>query len=107
VSAALLELSRISTGYNGQAVLGDVNLSVREREVVALMGRSGCGKTTVIRVAAGLLPAWHGAVRRSLTTTDRYSVMFQSPRRNTRPQIALQLAQRGDLVQRLAHNGAR
>ena len=75
----LLELERISAGYNTEPVLADANLCVREHEVVALMGKSGCGKTTLIRVAAGLLMPRTGTVRMNIGSADRYSVMFQSP----------------------------
>jgi NitT/TauT family transport system ATP-binding protein len=43
-------------------VLHDVNLSLKENEIVALLGRSGCGKSTLLRIIAGLMPPTGGTV---------------------------------------------
>jgi NitT/TauT family transport system ATP-binding protein len=43
------------------AVLEDVSIEVAEGSFVTLIGRSGCGKTTLLRIVAGLLPASAGA----------------------------------------------
>jgi ABC-type nitrate/sulfonate/bicarbonate transport system ATPase subunit len=45
------------------AVLGRVDLEVRENEFVALVGRSGCGKTTFLNIVAGLIEPSAGEVR--------------------------------------------
>ncbi len=44
------------------SVLHDVHLTVREGEVVALLGRSGSGKSTLLRILAGLIPPSSGQV---------------------------------------------
>jgi NitT/TauT family transport system ATP-binding protein len=44
-------------------VLDNVNLVLGNREIVSLLGRSGCGKTTLLRIVAGLMPASGGEVR--------------------------------------------
>ena len=49
------------TGEN-VLVLDDVGLSLVENEIVAMLGRSGCGKTTLLRIIAGLMPASAGQV---------------------------------------------
>jgi NitT/TauT family transport system ATP-binding protein len=43
-------------------VLDDVNLTLRDNEIVALLGRSGCGKSTLLRIIAGLMPPTSGRV---------------------------------------------
>jgi len=43
-------------------VLDDVNLTLRDGEIVSLLGRSGCGKSTLLRIIAGLMPASGGGV---------------------------------------------
>ncbi|MFI4999559.1 MAG: AAA-associated domain-containing protein [Reyranellales bacterium] len=44
-------------------VLDSVSLSLGSNEIVSLLGRSGCGKTTLLRIIAGLMPANGGDVR--------------------------------------------
>jgi branched-chain amino acid transport system ATP-binding protein len=55
VSAPLLELDRVDAAYGPFRALFDVSLTVPEGGAVALLGPNGSGKTTVARVASGLL----------------------------------------------------
>ena len=50
---ALLELKDITAGYGQNIILRDFNLSVERGEFVSLLGSSGCGKTTTLRMIAG------------------------------------------------------
>lgn len=52
---SLLEMDRIAAFYGPSQALFDVNLTVDEGEVVALMGRNGMGKSTTIKVICRLL----------------------------------------------------
>ncbi|MDE2578341.1 MAG: nitrate/sulfonate/bicarbonate ABC transporter ATP-binding protein [Hyphomicrobiales bacterium] len=67
-SKPLVELSHVRQSYSigsekERAVLDDVNLTIREREIVGLLGRSGSGKSTILRIVSGLAKASGGDVR--------------------------------------------
>lgn len=59
----LLELSGVSCGYDGVDVVHEVTLRIRQGENLCLLGPNGCGKTTLLRAACGLLPIGRGSVR--------------------------------------------
>jgi branched-chain amino acid transport system ATP-binding protein len=61
--APLLEVEGIETCYGLSQVLYGMSLSIRQGEMVALMGRNGMGKTTTIRSIMGLTPARAGTIR--------------------------------------------
>jgi len=61
--APAIEVQRLSAGYGGNAVLHDVDLAVAPGEFVAILGSSGCGKTTLLRTIAGFQTALGGAIR--------------------------------------------
>src|SRR2546423_14622296 len=60
---SVLQVTDLRAGYGSTPVLTGVNLEVGEGEVVALMGRNGMGKTTLLRTVMGLLPARGGSIR--------------------------------------------
>jgi branched-chain amino acid transport system ATP-binding protein len=60
---AVLELDGVAAGYGPFRALFDVSLAVAPGEAVALLGHNGAGKTTVARVATGLVRPTAGAVR--------------------------------------------
>ncbi|KTT01576.1 amino acid ABC transporter ATP-binding protein [Pseudomonas fulva] len=51
---ALIELAGFSKSFGSNPVLKDIDLSVRESEVVVILGPSGCGKSTLLRCLNGL-----------------------------------------------------
>jgi iron complex transport system ATP-binding protein len=57
-----LSLSNLSVGYRRRAILNHLNLSATECELVALIGRNGVGKSTLMRTIARLQPAISGEV---------------------------------------------
>jgi urea ABC transporter ATP-binding protein UrtE len=60
---SLLTIEGLRSGYGGKPVLQGVDLSVRDREVTAVIGRNGVGKSTLMRAVIGLLPTTDGAIR--------------------------------------------
>jgi len=59
---ALLECHGLMKTYAGRTVVNNVDLSVREGEIVGLLGPNGAGKTTSFYIIAGLIPADAGVV---------------------------------------------
>jgi len=60
---ALLEIRGIRAGYDTGDVLNGVDLDLQEGEVVALLGRNGVGKTTLMNTLVGLLRPREGSVK--------------------------------------------
>ncbi len=91
VSELLVELTNVQVQFNGGRVraVDTVSLDVGRSEVVALVGESGCGKTTLIRSIIGLEPLAHGSIavlgrsvggRRGLRALRRrVQMIFQDP----------------------------
>ncbi len=49
----LIHLSHISKSFDGDMILDDLDLSIKENEFMTLLGPSGCGKTTTLRILGG------------------------------------------------------
>ena len=49
----LVRLNNITKSYDGQVILDDLSLFIRENEFLTLLGPSGCGKTTTLRILGG------------------------------------------------------
>lgn len=81
MSAAALEVDRVSKYYGDFPALRDIQLSIEPGSTVALLGRNGAGKTTLLRIIAGLSKASEGSVRiqnadvREQTTRRRIGVL--------------------------------
>ncbi len=59
----MLEISKLNVGYGESQVIHDVSFTVGSQESVAIMGRNGMGKTTLLKSLIGLLPTRAGAIR--------------------------------------------
>jgi len=60
---ALLHVRSITTGYGSTPILRGIDLAVRAGEIVAVIGRNGVGKTTMMRSLIGQLRVWDGSIR--------------------------------------------
>lgn len=58
----MIELRHVTAGYPGHPVLEDVSLTLPSGKITALIGPNGCGKTTLLRAACGLLPLAGGQI---------------------------------------------
>lgn len=65
-----LNIEKVSCHYNGRPVLEQLSLQVADNEIVCLLGASGCGKTTLLKAVAGLLPLAQGEIRLGETLLD-------------------------------------
>ena len=73
----MLKFDHVTFSYDGKIVLKDFSLSVEKGEIVALMGPSGIGKSTILNLAAGLLTPQSGTVS---CIASKISYAFQEPR---------------------------
>jgi putative spermidine/putrescine transport system ATP-binding protein len=100
-----LTLEGVSAHYGRTQVLKDLSLGVAEGELVSLLGASGCGKTTTLRLVAGFLQPTAGTIRlgdRDITRlpahTRNIGLVFQTyalfPHLTVRENVAFGLKQR-------------
>jgi NitT/TauT family transport system ATP-binding protein len=102
---AVERLSYVVGDATPLTILRDISLSVREHEFVCIVGASGCGKTTLLRLIAGLLTPTAGQVTfrgHPVTAPDRaLAIVFQDygkallPWRTVAGNVALALESRG------------
>ena len=60
--AAMLDVADVTAGYGRTMIVRDVSLSVAPGEIVAIVGRNGVGKTTLMQAIIGLLPLTRGTI---------------------------------------------
>ena len=68
--------ARVARSFDGREVLRGLDLTIGHDEFVALLGRSGTGKSTLLRIFGGLDPDYDGDV----FVPERRAVVFQEPR---------------------------
>lgn len=59
---SLLEARNISVDYGGVHALRNVDIAVRDKEVIAIIGANGAGKSTLLKTVAGLVPQNEGEI---------------------------------------------
>ncbi|MDE0045161.1 MAG: ABC transporter ATP-binding protein [Albidovulum sp.] len=101
-----LTLRNLTAHYGATKVLDDLSLDVGAGELVALLGASGCGKTTTLRLVAGFLQPTAGTIHLGATDLTRLvahkrniGLVFQNyalfPHLTVRDNVAFGLKQRG------------
>jgi len=81
-SEKLIEIKGVSKSLSGKVVLDDINLSLASGKFVSLVGKSGSGKTTILKVLAGLVPVDDGELiyGKSMDSgVSRVGFVFQKP----------------------------
>ena len=63
MSAAMLEVERLTAWYGAAQILFEPSFQIGRGEVVALMGRNGAGKSTTLKALMALIPQRSGTVR--------------------------------------------
>ncbi|HVK25724.1 MAG TPA: ABC transporter ATP-binding protein [Actinokineospora sp.] len=99
----MIDLRGVRLGYGRTAVLSELDLAVREGEILVVVGPSGCGKSTLLRALAGLLPTSGGEIlldgRPVRGTSAERALVFQDdgllPWRTVLRNVELPLAIRG------------
>lgn len=73
----MIRLDNVSLSYGDTEVLSGLTMDIPDGAHIALMGASGCGKSSVLNLIAGLVKPAGGAVS---TGTERIGYVFQEPR---------------------------
>ena len=63
MTTPILEIDNLICGYDGQAVIKDISMSLQRGSVVGLVGPNGHGKTTLLRAISGLIKLSSGSIR--------------------------------------------
>jgi zinc transport system ATP-binding protein len=58
----LVELKDVSFGYREELVVEGVNLTIREKDYIGMIGPNGGGKSTIIKIIMGLVRPWSGTL---------------------------------------------
>lgn len=62
VKETMLELKHVKKSYDHVTILEDINLQIKDGEIVSILGPSGCGKTTLLNLVLGLTLADSGQI---------------------------------------------
>ena len=73
----MIRFDHVTAGYEGHTIFTDLNLEFPQQQCIALMGPSGMGKTTILRLIAGLMKPVKGKIEGE---TGKISFLFQEDR---------------------------
>ena len=98
----MLELKNVSAGYAGQNIIRDISLRFEAGRIHTIVGRNGCGKTTLLKTCTGLLSASSGDILLDGNPLQQYPTMerakvvsYLSQSRNTPAISAERLVEHG------------
>ena len=63
MSTSIVEIRNVAFAYNGETVLQDVSLDIRQKDFLAIIGPNGGGKTTLVKLMLGILKPDRGTIR--------------------------------------------
>jgi iron complex transport system ATP-binding protein len=86
VERLVIDVQQLGITIDGRVLLEDVNLDLRQGEVLALLGPNGAGKSTLLRAVAGDQPATRGQVLLDGKPVERYRPRDLALRRAVLPQ---------------------
>src|ERR1041384_7935356 len=58
----MIEVTKLNAGYNQSQVIHEASFKVAPREILAIVGRNGMGKTTLLKTLMGILPNKGGSI---------------------------------------------
>jgi len=97
----LVKLENVNKTLGGKEVLKDISFSVNESEILAIVGFSGMGKSTILKIISGLLKPDSGKViinHSEIGMAFQYSALFDSL--NVYENVSFPLRERKDLKQK-------
>ncbi len=59
---ALVEVNQLQVSFGEKTAVSAASFAIEKGETFSLIGESGCGKSTILRVLAGLQREWHGNI---------------------------------------------
>ena len=119
-SSALVEISELHFSYDKRAILKGINMALPKGKLIAIMGSSGCGKTTLLRLIGGVLKPKKGyvkvdgqmiheldqdglyAMRRKMGMLFQFGALFTDM--SVFDNVAFQMREHTDLPEELIHD---
>ena len=69
----IISVEKLSVGYGEEVVVAGLDFSINREEITVILGKSGCGKTTILKTLIGLIPPMAGDVSFFGEDVDYYS----------------------------------
>lgn len=69
----MLKIKGLVTGYGADRIIRGIDFQIQRREILAVLGHNGAGKSSIVRAIVGLLPIWEGEIHVGDTDMTRHS----------------------------------